>query len=283
MRLHATARIFALSLCMAAGGCGAEDHPAPRESRLRVTCTTTMLSAVVGAVGGDKVDVHTIVPFGMCPGHFDLTPGEADKLRNADVILFHGFERFMAGKKPGSNTEMVKAGVKGNWMVPAIHTQAVARVRDVLAEAMPASGGYFAKRAEAYSRAVAEKAEQFRERLAAIRGTPVVSAEMNRSLAEWLGLRVVAEFARDEGASVKALHEILNRAKSLRAVLVIDNRQSSGKIGRTIADDLGVPFAILSNFPIIGFGPGDRPAYLAALSDNCAAVLEALDAKAKDE
>src|SRR6056297_188524 len=63
--------------------------------RLRVTCTTTALSAVVQAVGGDRMEVQTIIPFGMCPGHFDLTPGEADKLRNADVILCHGFERFL--------------------------------------------------------------------------------------------------------------------------------------------------------------------------------------------
>jgi len=59
--------------------------------------------------------------------------------------------------------------------------------------------------------------------------------------------------------------------------------QSSGKIGRTIADELGIPFVMLSNFPDASSGTADRPAYLAALSNNCTTVLNALDAKAKDE
>jgi len=274
---------IALVLCMVFAARGATEQSAPARNRLRVTCTTTLLSAVVSAVGGDRVDVHTIVPFGMCPGHFDLTPGEADKLRNADVLLYHGFEQFLKGVEPGSKTAMVKAGVKGNWMIPTVHTQAVERVRAVLTEAMPTAGALFSERAEGYSRAVTHQAEKSMKPLAAVRGTPVVCATMNRDLAEWLGCRVIAEFARDEDVSVKALHGILTEAKKSGAALVIDNMQSSGKIGRTIADELGIPFVMLSNFPDASSGTADRPAYLAALSNNCTTVLNALDAKAKDE
>lgn len=262
---------------------GAANQSVPIRNRLRVTCTTTLLSAVVNAVGGDRVTVHTIIPFGMCPGHFDLTPGEADKLRNADVLLYHGYEQFLKGVEPGSKTRMVKAGVKGNWLIPTVHTQAVERVRAILTEAMPTAGALFAKRAEGYSRALTQQAERSIKSLAAVRGTPVVCATMNRDLAEWMGCRVVAEFARDEDVSVKALHGILTEAKKSGAALVIDNMQSSGKIGRTIADELGIPFVMLSNFPDANAATADRPPCLAAVSNNCATVQNALNIKARGE
>lgn len=283
MKRQALLPTIALVLCMVFAVRGGAEQSTPVRNRLRVTCTTTLVSAVVSAVGGDRIDVHTIVPFGMCPGHFDLTPGEADRLRNADVLLYHGFEPFLKGVEPGSKTAMVKAGVKGNWMIPTVHTQAVERVRAVLTEAMPTAGALFAERAEGYSRAVAQLAEKSMKPLATVRGTPVVCATMNRDLAEWLGCRVIAEFARDEDVSVKALHGILTEAKQSGAVLVIDNMQSSGKIGRTIADELGIPFVMLSNFPDASSGTADRPPYLAALSNNCTTVLNALNANAKDE
>ena len=278
-----TTLVLLFHLLLGSSVLASAQQPAAPPARLRVTCTTTILSAVVSAVGGDRVDVHTIVPFGMCPGHFDLTPGEADKLRNTDLLLYHGFESFLKGVEPGAKTTRVKAGVKGNWMIPTVHTQAVERVRAVLTEAMPTAGALFAERAKGYARAVTQQAEKSMKPLAVVRGTPVICATMNRDLAEWLGCRVIAEFARDEDVSVKALHGILTEAKKAGAALVIDNMQSSGKIGRTIADELGIPFVMLSNFPDASSGTADRPPYLAALSNNCTTVLNALDAEAKDE
>ena len=269
--------VFFLLLGLALGA--PAQQPAAPPARLRVTCTTTLLSAVVSAVGGDSVDAHTIVPFGMCPGHFDLTPGEADKLRNADVLLYHGFEQFLKGAEPGSKTEVVKAGVKGNWMIPTVHTQAVERVRAVLTEAMPTAGALFAERAEGYSRAVTQQAETSMKPLAAVRGTPVVCATMNRDLAEWLGCRVIAEFARDEDVSVKALHGILTEGKKSGAALVIDNMQSSGKIGRTIADELGIPFVMLSNFPESDSTDLGGYPYLETLKANIEAIAERLEGR----
>ncbi|MFW5871306.1 MAG: metal ABC transporter substrate-binding protein [Verrucomicrobiota bacterium] len=281
MKNYAPARILALTLCAAIAGCAADEEPPPEENKLRVTCTTTLMSSVVDAVGGDKVDVNIIVPFGMCPGHFDLTPGEADKLRNADMVLYHGFEQFLEGVETSPETDMIKAGVHGNWMIPAVHIRAIERIESVLVEATPGASEFFAKKADSYSRAVTREAQLYTKLLKPIQGARVVCAEMNRDLAEWMGLEVVAVFPRDEAVSVKALHRILTEGRKQQASLVIDNRQSSGKIGRTIADELNVPFAMLSNFPGTGSPvPGAQP-YLAALSNNCSAVVNAL--KTEDE
>lgn len=254
---------------------------AEQPDRLRVTCTTSALSAVVHAVGGDRVEVQTIIPFGMCPGHFDLTPGEANRLRTADVVFCHGFERFLDGVETGPATQEVTVQVNGNWMIPTIHTQAVASICTVLSDVRSGDKAFFEERAARYSRDVMSNAESALKSLEPLRGTPVVCAAMNRDLAESMGLRVIAVFARDEDVSVKTLHQILTRSRAAGAALVVDNMQSSGKIGRTIAQELAVPFVMLSNFPAEE-GIGRFP-YLAALSNHCVAVRQALNEKPNRE
>lgn len=273
----------ALTLSAALWTSFANEREVPYESKLRVTCTTSLLSSIVTAVGGDKLDVQTIVPFGMCPGHFDLTPGEAGKLRDADILLHHGYESFLKGFEPSAKTRMIGIDVQGNWMIPPLYIRAIDSVATVLAKLMPDSGVMFTERADTYMRAVTEHAERTRESLASVQGMPAVCAEMNRDLAEWFGFRVIAAFARDEDVSLKALDGILTRARKSRAALLFDNMQSSGKIGRTVADELGVPLVMLSNFPEDGSQDDGEPTYITALSNNTAAILKALDLQGKEQ
>jgi ABC-type Zn uptake system ZnuABC Zn-binding protein ZnuA len=256
-------------------------QPAGENGRLRVSCTTTALGAVVQAVGGNRVEVQTIIPFGMCPGHFDVTPAEADRIRNADLILWHGFERFLDGVETGPATRTVMANVKGNWMIPAVHKRAVADICAVLTELRPGDKAFFEEQADLYSRRVQNAADPLKKSLEPLRGTPVVCSAMSRDLAESMGLRVVAVFARDEDISVKTLHQILTHARAAGASLVVDNIQSSGKIGRMVAKELDVPFVMLSNFPEEEVA--DNLPYLTALSNNCSAVLRAFDDKTNRE
>jgi len=267
---------IAILLVLTGAGKETENNAGNGEVKPLVTCTTTLLSSVVAAVGADSVEVNTIVPFGMCPGHFDLTPGEADKLRNADILLYHGFEQFLKGIETSRHTRVIKAGVNGNWMIPSIHIQGIESIRAVLSEAMPEMKDAFADRAERYKLAVTEQADYEKKRFIAYRDTPVICSEMNRDMIEWCGLKVIAQFERDEDVSVKTLHKIIIQGKESSAAMVIDNRQSSGKIGETIAGELGIPFVMISNFPELDLVSEKEYPYVKTLSNNCSAILKIL-------
>jgi ABC-type Zn uptake system ZnuABC Zn-binding protein ZnuA len=60
---------------------------APAAAAMRVVATTTDLAALAAAVGGDLVEVQTIVPPGSDPEAFEPRPGDLDKVRRADVLL----------------------------------------------------------------------------------------------------------------------------------------------------------------------------------------------------
>ncbi len=243
---------------------------------LKVMCTTTMLSSIIEAVGGEHFEVYTVVPYGMCPGHFDLTPGEAQKLREADILFCHGFESFLEGVNLGKNTEVITMGIKGNCMIPNIHMQTVQWVQGVLVERQPEFTVDFSGRVENYLHKIHAAEKDLRKGMIKHQGLPVVCSAINRDLVEWMGFNVIAEYPRDEDVSVKTMHAIIMKGRELKTRLVIDNKQSGGKIGRTIAGELNIPFVLLSNFPesslmnVVGY------AYIQALSNNCALVVNAL-------
>ena len=59
----------------------------PRAAAGRVVATTADLAALAAAVGGDLVEVETIVPPGSDPEAFEPRPGDLDKVRHADVLI----------------------------------------------------------------------------------------------------------------------------------------------------------------------------------------------------
>jgi ABC-type Zn uptake system ZnuABC Zn-binding protein ZnuA len=59
----------------------------PAQADLRVAAATTDLAALAVAVGGDLVNVETIVPAAVDPEAFEPRPGDLDKIRNAQLLL----------------------------------------------------------------------------------------------------------------------------------------------------------------------------------------------------
>jgi len=218
---------------------------------LQVTCTTTLIESVVRAVGQDRVSATTIVPFGMCPGHFDISPGVIQRIKRSNLFIAHGFERFLQNLVNDDNDAipLVRVGVHENWMIPDVHIEAVERITDILSAQCPASAAFFEENAARYCADIRHQEHRLLDELAYLRDTPVICSDLNAPFIEWLGFSVVETFPRDEDISVKGLHDIVVAAKRGGVRCVFDNLQSSGKVGKTLASELGIPLIMLSNFP----------------------------------
>lgn len=59
-------------------------------SPVKVVASIHPISALVREVGGERVEVSTIIPPGADPHHFELTPGKARALHEAKVIMLIG-------------------------------------------------------------------------------------------------------------------------------------------------------------------------------------------------
>lgn len=60
---------------------------APCQAAVRVVATTADLGSLAEAIGGELVEVDTIMPAAIDPEAFEPKPGDAEKIGRADLIL----------------------------------------------------------------------------------------------------------------------------------------------------------------------------------------------------
>ena len=57
-----------------------------------VVSTHAVLGEFARIVGGEAIEVVTIIPSGFCPALYDLTPSDLASVLGASVVLYSGFE-----------------------------------------------------------------------------------------------------------------------------------------------------------------------------------------------
>jgi len=147
--------------------------PAPAQDRINVVATFSILGDLVKNVGGDRVEVATLVGPNSDTHVFSPTPGDAKKLGAAKVVFVNGlgFEGWLTRlvKASGTKAPTVVAGrgVKTRKMEDEDHPgrmvtdphawQSIANtkvyvtnIRDALNKFDPAGAGTYASNAKAY-------------------------------------------------------------------------------------------------------------------------------------
>jgi len=102
------ATVAILSMLFAAGGCRPATESTPEHGhdademppltaatlgageRLRVVATTSIVADVVQNVGGDLIDLRTLIPVGADPHAFEPTPQDAAAVADAHIVFANG-------------------------------------------------------------------------------------------------------------------------------------------------------------------------------------------------
>ncbi|MFM9703151.1 anchored repeat ABC transporter, substrate-binding protein [Streptomyces galilaeus] len=86
-RTITTAALFATSTLLS--GCSGLEAGSP-DAELTVSTTTAVIADLVGQVGGDRVDVTSIVPHHGDPHSYEPSPGDAARVTGADIVFSNG-------------------------------------------------------------------------------------------------------------------------------------------------------------------------------------------------
>lgn len=193
MKICSTVLACALTGLVALIGCGSSDAAGEQTSRVRVVTSTNVWGNIASLVGGDAVDVVSIVsdPAGD-PHSYQMTAKDAAALINAELIVFNGggYDEFVedalgeAADRPHTVeafTVSSRAGREGDNEHVWYHLPTVGAVADEIAaglgELRPASKDTF----QANARSVHDKLEQLGARIDRIaqehRGAKVVATE----------------------------------------------------------------------------------------------------------
>jgi ABC-type Zn uptake system ZnuABC Zn-binding protein ZnuA len=216
-----------------------------------VVSTHAVLAEFARAVGGEAIEVVTIIPSGFCPSHYDLSPSDLAAVLNASVILYSGFEPWIETLAEAAGSAAVVIQLPGEWNTPEAAMVKVEAIRDLFAERFPASAGGFAANADAYIEALRslEDALQERAESVGVSGIPVVCMEWQADFVSWLGFDVAVTYGIPEGLSLRDLVTLAEAGRDAGAQLVIDNLQSGVDFGAKLAREVGAVHVVLSNFP----------------------------------
>ncbi|MFH4917634.1 manganese ABC transporter substrate-binding lipoprotein MntC [Staphylococcus cohnii] len=79
-----------LILFLSACGKGNNDSTSQSNEKIKVVTTNSILYDMVKNVGGDNVEIHSIVPIGQDPHEYEVKPKDIKALTYADVVFYNG-------------------------------------------------------------------------------------------------------------------------------------------------------------------------------------------------
>ena len=219
---------------------------------------TSLVQELVREISGDAAPVQNLLQPDMCPGHFDVRPGDIERVADARMLLLQPWQRDLPGvsaviaaaRFPADRVRIVP--VDGNWMVPDARAEAARAVGRLLAEETPERAEELLAAAEKVAEASLAVGEWARAEAAVHGMTGVVAAcsEQQADLVRWLGIETAIVYGPAEGMSVAEADALARRVETSAPTLVIDNLQSANtRLGESLARQAGAAHVVLSNFP----------------------------------
>jgi zinc transport system substrate-binding protein len=243
--------VLSLILAPILSGCASAET-----SQLKVVTSTSLIAQIVERVGGDKVSVVNIIPPAQCPGHFDVKPGDIQKLADAKLFIIHNWqgEKFSDDLIASANNKdltVVKVDLPGNWMTPPVQRDAADKIAAALAQIDPDNSTAYQKAASEYKAMVTAKESEIQTKLSQVNlsAVNVLCDEQQADFVKWAGLNIIATYGRPETFTPQVVKDLVDKGREGKVTLVIDNMQTGGESGKSLAEELGVGHIVLSNFP----------------------------------
>ena len=244
---------------------------------------TSLITNIIQDVAGDKMETRTLIPSGVCPGHYDVKPSDIEALANSKALFIHNYqqnyENVTGAIEAAENPDLIITvlNVTGNWMTPPVQAEAVGKIAQALGEIDPENDAYYQERAADRKQAILAYGEQVKNTFqqAGVDGVKVICAEMQAGFVKWAGFDVVATFGRPEDLSPADLAQLITEAEQTGVALIIDNLQSGATaLGESIGQDIEAIPVTISNFP---GGLENTETWEKAIDKNVDLLLEALN------
>lgn len=248
---------LAAVLALLAGGCAPLDSPA--SGRLRVVATFSVIADLARLVGGEQVELTTIVGPGVDAHTFEPTPADARALAQAQVVLENGlgFEPWLGDLYAASDARAARVVVTSGiavhpgdphvWHNVPNAEQMVLNIRAAFAQADPAHAALYQSNADACLarlRALDEWVMAQTQSMPAARRKLVTTHDTFGYFADRYGFQIVGSVlpTTTEGASpsAQALAALVEQVKAQGVPAVFAENVSSNTLLNQVAAEAGV-------------------------------------------
>jgi zinc transport system substrate-binding protein len=247
---------------------------------LKVVTSTSHLEQLVKRIGGDRVDAINIVPPASHPGDFDASPGDIQKLADADLFLWHNWpgELYVPGLLESADNPdltVIAIELEGSWMTPPVQQQAADLVADALSQVDSQESAAYEEAAEAYKAMVRAEESEIRARLGEVdvSGVNVICAGWQAGFLGWAGFNIVGTYGLPTAPTPADIEDMVELGRQEGVTLVVDNLHDNRDAGLPIATELGCARVVLLNFPGVD---AETETWEGAVNYNIDLLLEAL-------
>jgi manganese/iron transport system substrate-binding protein len=295
--------VLLLAACLAAvaAGCsGAGDGGGATGGGLRVVATTTQLADVAGNVGGDRVQVTSLLKPGVDAHDYDPSPADIDAIARADLVLQNGvgLEEWLDDtiKSAGFRGQVVDASqgvrlrqVDGEadphiWQNPRNVEVMAANVQRGLAKAEPAGAAAFTANLDAYDKELRSLDAEVARQIDSLANKKLVTNHdaigyyIDRYGLELVG-SVIPSFDTSAELSGKDVRDLVARIRETKVKAVFAEATLPPKAAQTIAAEAGVK-VVVGEDALYGdaLGPpgSDGDTYLKMIRHNTATIVGGL-------
>ncbi|MFA5645895.1 MAG: metal ABC transporter substrate-binding protein [Candidatus Ratteibacteria bacterium] len=226
---------------------------------IKIVATTSQLGSLVQEIGGNLVSPVVMIPAGSCPGHHELRPGDIRALLSGAGFIYHGWEGFAENvieRAKIASLSICKIDLSGSWLLPATQSRAAEMVYQFLSRIDNSHSAQYRNNYETFLKKMAslEKTISFSSTRLRLRGLPVIVSDQQDDFLLALGVDVVASFGREESLTLSDMNQMILVGRKKKVKMVVENLQSASGVGKRIAEQLQVPYVVISNFP--GAWPG---------------------------
>jgi zinc transport system substrate-binding protein len=262
--------VIVLSFLLRAGVFENDSGPPPLADKVRVTASFYSMAEFARQVGGDKVEVSTLVAPGVEPHDYDPTPQDiagvhesrvfiyngaglepwadkiGDELRSNGVVVVDASDGLSLMSKDAAEAGESSAGSSNFdphvWLDPVLAGQEADRIKEGLIQADPQNRDAYEANAASFKGRLDELDDAYRNYLAGCsRRDIVVSHQAFKYLASRYNLNVVAisGLSPDEEPSPQKLAEVAEFARAGDVHFIFFETLVSPRLSDTIASEVG--------------------------------------------
>ncbi|MBN2183146.1 MAG: zinc ABC transporter substrate-binding protein [Sedimentisphaerales bacterium] len=260
-------------------GCGdrSSDSTEPE-----IASANSYISAAIKDLCGKEQQILSLVPPGMCPGHFDISPSQVSRLRNCKILLAFDFQQNF-----GENIKRINdRGLEFHTVTPApglcipeTYVSITKQIAATLSEQNPSrKANYESKLAEIETR-MEQLGKELSEdiELSGLKNTKVIASQHQAEFARWLGLDVMGTFLNSDAETPKNLNQLLQDTTGDSIRFVIANKQEGTALASALAERLEAQLVIFGNFPESDDEQDNLPAFDSLLRKNIRALSGATE------
>ena len=264
------------------------DATSERDQPLHVITSFTIIADMAKVIAGDAAVVQSIAKPGAEIHHYQPTPKDIARAKNADLILWNGlnleawFERFThdIGDVP---SVIVSAGIPSipiqngphpnphAWMSTTAAVAYITTIRDALSTHDPANAHIYHKNAENYANTVRTIRQKLIERLAFIptENRYLVTSEGAFSyLAKDLGMNelYIWPINADQNGTPQQVRAVIDAVRAHSIPVVFSESTVSDKPAKQIAAETGAHYGGVLYVDALSAADGPVPTYLDLLT-----------------